>query len=96
MRTLLKLWLAPLVVFWSWHFLSLADIGGVIFSRELHDRVYLIYGTMLGIDPDAIPGMVAKALVFDSAILFAFVALRRRRAIAQWWRERRTSAQPTV
>ena len=96
MRTLLTLWLAPMVVFWGWHFLSLADVGGIIFSRELHDRVYMIYGTLLGIDPDVIPGMVARALVFDSTILFAFIAFRRRRVIAEWWRRRRTTAEPTV
>jgi len=89
MRNLLTLWFAPLAVFWGWHFLSLNDVGGIIFSRELHDRVYLIYGAILGVEPESIPGMVADALVVDSGLLFAFLAIRRRRSIAAWWQRRR-------
>jgi hypothetical protein len=88
MRTLLALWVAPLVLFWGWYFLSLNDMnfGYVMLSRELHDLVFEIYGEMLGIDPAIIPGMVAKACVFDSFLVAAIVAYRRRHVIAGWIR----------
>ncbi|WP_206454066.1 DUF6105 family protein [Aurantimonas marina] len=91
MRKLLALWLGPLAFFWGWYFLSLNDLGGVFFSRALHDQVFGMYGAMLGLDPAAIPGMIAEALVVDSLILGAIVAFRRRRKIAAWWERRRTS-----
>ncbi len=91
MRKLLALWLGPLAFFWGWYFLSLNDLGGVFFSRALHDQVFNMYGTMLGIEPTAIPGMIAEALVVDSLILGAIVAFRKRRKIAAWWENRRAS-----
>ncbi len=86
MRTLLALWVAPLVLFWGWYFLSLNDMnfGYVMLSRQLHDLVFELYGEMLGIDPAIIPGMVAKACIFDSFLVAAIVAYRRRRTIARW------------
>jgi hypothetical protein len=86
MRTLLALWLAPLILFWSWYFLSLNDMnfGYVMLSRQLHDLVFQLYGEMLGIDPAIIPGMVAKACIFDSFLVAAIVAWRCRRGIARW------------
>ena len=84
MRTLLALWVAPLALFWGWYFLSLNDMnfGYVMLSRPLHDLVFQLYGEMLGIDPAIIPGMVAKACVFDSFLVAAIVAWRRRRLVA--------------
>lgn len=86
MRYLFALWAAPLVLFWGWFFLSLNDInfGYIMLSRQLHDLVFQLYGQMLGIDPAIIPGMVAKACVFDSLLLMAIWAFRRRRTIAGW------------
>lgn len=95
MRTLLVLWLAPLAIFWSWYFLSLNDVSDLVFSRALHDHVFAVYGEMLGIDPSTIPPMIAKALVFDSLVLGAIIAFRRRRRIAEWWRRRRP-AEPVA
>jgi hypothetical protein len=88
MRALLLLWALPLGLFWGWYFLSLNDLnfGYVMFSRQLHDLVFEIYGEMLGVDPAIIPGMVAKACVFDSLIVLAILAFRRRRVIAGWIR----------
>ena len=88
MRYLLALWAAPLVLFWGWFFLSLNDInfGYVMLSRPLHDFVFELYGEMLGIDPAIIPGMVARACVFDSLLVAAIWAFRRRRTIAGWIR----------
>lgn len=91
MRYLIAAWVTPLVLFWGWYFLSLNDInfGYVMLSRELHDLVFQLYGEMLGIDPAAIPGMIAKACVFDSLIVAAIWAFRRRRVIAGWIRASR-------
>lgn len=88
MRTLFALWLAPLALFWGWFFLSLNDInfGYVMLSRQLHDFVFQLYGQMLGIDPAIIPGMVARACVFDGFLLMALWAFRRRSKIAAWIR----------
>ena len=89
MRILFALWAAPLALFWGWFFLSLNDInfGYVMLSRRLHDLVFQLYGQMLGIDPAIIPGMVARACVFDGFLLMALWAFRRRRKIAAWIRD---------
>lgn len=91
MRALLLLWITPLALFWGWYFLSLNDMnfGYVMLSRQLHDLVFQLYGEMLGIDPVLIPGMVAKACVFDSFLVTGIVVFRRRRQIAAWWRRQR-------
>ena len=89
MRALLLLWIAPLVLFWGWYFLSLNDMnfGYVMLSRQL-------YGEMLGIDPALIPGMIAKACVFDSFLVAGIVAFRRRRQISAWWHRQRSVRPP--
>lgn len=91
MRYLIGMWVAPLVLFWGWYFLSLNDMnfGYVMLSRQLHDLVFQMYGETLGIDPAIIPGMVAKACIFDSLIVLAIWAFRRRRTIAGWIRTAR-------
>ncbi len=91
MRYLIAVWVAPLVLFWGWYFLSLNDInfGYVMLSRQLHDLVFQLYGEMLGIDPATIPGLIAKACLFDTLILLAIWAFRRRRTIAAWIRSAR-------
>ena len=96
MRTLLALWVAPLVLFWGWYFLSLNDMnfGYVMLSRQLHDLVFQLYGEMLGIDPAIIPGMVAKACIFDSFLVAGIVAWRRRRQIAGLINRLRRADQP--
>ncbi|RCS21993.1 hypothetical protein DUT91_20830 [Phyllobacterium salinisoli] len=93
MRYLLIFWAGPLALFWGWYFLSLNDIsfGTTFFSREMNDLVFEVYGNVLGIDPQAIPPLAARACVIDSLILFAIIAFRRRRDILarfQAWRER--------
>lgn len=96
MRALLLLWIVPLSLFWGWYFLSLNDMnfGYVMLSRQLHDLVFQLYGEILGVDPGLIPGMVAKACVFDSFLVAGIVAFRRRRQIATWWRGRRADKPP--
>lgn len=72
-RSLLILWLGPNAFFWSWYYLSLNDIS--------FGTLFFIYGGFLGLDPAAIPGMVAKALFFDSFIVLGIIALRKRGTI---------------
>ena len=57
-------------------------------SRQLHDVVFELYGQKLGIDPAIIPGMVARACVFDGFLLMALWAFRRRRNITAWIRRK--------
>lgn len=103
MKYILALWAAPLVLFWGWFFLSLNDInfGSVFLSRQLHDLVFQLYGEMLGVDPKAIPMMVAEACLFDSVLLAAIWAFRRRREMTAWVKSRReryleTKSEPAV
>ncbi|MER8897369.1 DUF6105 family protein [Mesorhizobium sp. M0676] len=97
MRTLFALWAAPLALFWGWFFLSLNDInfGYVMLSRQLHDLVFQLYGQMLGIDPAIIPGMVARACIFDGFLLMALWAFRRRRNITAWVRRQAGNPVPS-
>ncbi|WP_084569593.1 DUF6105 family protein [Mesorhizobium sp. LNHC229A00] len=96
MRYIFALWAAPMALFWGWFYLSLNDMnfGYVMLSRQLHDLVFQLYGQMLGIDPATIPGMVAKACVFDGMLLAAIWVFRRRREILGWVRRRWTGPVP--
>lgn len=91
MRYIFALWALPLALFWGWFFLSLNDIhfGYMILSRPMHDLVFQLYGEMLGIDPAVIPGLVAKACLFDTLLIVAIYAFRRRAAIIAWARDTR-------
>lgn len=100
MRYLLIFWAFPMSFFWGWYFLSLNDInfGTLFFSRQVHDFTFDVYGSILGIDPAAIPAMVARACVFDTCVIAAIIAFRKRAALAARfhhlqlrYRERRSS-----
>jgi hypothetical protein len=95
MRYILLFWAAPLGFFWGWYFLSLNDIsmGTDFFSRKLHDLVFSIYGNILGVEPDLIPALVAKACVFDTLLIAAIFAFRKRAAIIGWVKPARSGAQ---
>ena len=92
MRFLLWVWFTPLVLFWTWYGLAVADTGYVFFSRQMHDAVFAIYGNMLGVDPSVVPAWLAKACVADSVLVLGIFAFVRRRRIAEWWRSRREPA----
>jgi hypothetical protein len=90
MRYILIFWAAPLGFFWGWYFLSLNDVnfGTTFFSGKMHRLVFDIYGHILGIDPQVIPSMVAKACILDTALIFSIFAFRKRAAISGWWQSR--------
>ena len=92
MRYVLALWALPLVVFWGWFGLSYFDMnfGYVMLTRQVHDILFQLYAEMLGIDAATIPWLVAKACIFDSLLLLAVYAFRRRRQIMAWLRTMRT------
>lgn len=85
MRYILLFWAAPLGFFWGWYFLSLNDLsmGTHFFSRKLHDLVFTIYGNILGLEPELIPALVAKACIFDTLLIAAIFAFRKRAMIIQ-------------
>ncbi len=91
MRYILLFWGLPMGFFWSWYFLSVNDFsfGMLFFSRVIHDEVFGLYGQFLGIDPAALPPLVARACVVDSILIFGILAFRRRREIIGWVKERR-------
>jgi Family of unknown function (DUF6105) len=98
MRYILLFWAAPLGFFWGWYFLSLNDfsMGTHFFSRKLHDLVFTIYGNILGLEPELIPALVAKACLFDTLLIAAIFVLKKRRAIIQWVKSLRSGGQDTA
>ncbi|MGV8939680.1 MAG: DUF6105 family protein [Allorhizobium sp.] len=93
MKWFLVLWAFPIILLGSWYGLSYNDISFGIFmlTREANDLVFQIYGNVLGIPPEIIPGLVARAIVVDSLAVFAIMGFRRRRMIAAWWGRRQSS-----
>ena len=93
MKWFLIFWAGPVVFLGSWYWLSYYDIsfGIFMFSRQVHDLVFQVYGHALGIPPESIPPLVARAIAFDSLIVFAIIALRKRKAIAAWWKGRQST-----
>ena len=90
MKWFLILWGGPIALLGSWYGLSYYDMSFGIFmlTREAHDLVFSLYGSILGIDPALLPPMVLRAIVVDSLFVFALIGFRRRRQIASWWKAR--------
>ncbi len=95
MKWFLILWACPVILLTSWYGLSYYDMSFGIFmlTRQAHDLVFAVYGHVLGIPPETIPPLVARAIAFDSLIVFAIIAYRKRRQIAAWYRNRFPAAQ---
>jgi hypothetical protein len=98
MRYLLVFWAAPVCLFWGWYYLSFYDInfGSIYLSRQLHDLVFELYGNFLGVEPTAIPGMIADAFIFDTMLILGIIAFRRRQQIGAWietFRQRRNGSE---
>ncbi len=83
-------WFAPLAFLGGWYGLSYNDInfGYFMLSRQAHDLVFQIYGNILGIPPQDIPPLVARALVLDSFLVVAIIAFRRRKKIIAFYQAR--------
>ncbi len=99
MKWFLILWAGPVALLGSWYWLSYYDMsfGFFMLTRQTHDLVFQIYGSILGIPPEDLPPMVARAVAFDSLIVFGIVLFRKRRAIAAWWGKRHSvSPKPDV
>ncbi|MBP1850580.1 DUF6105 family protein [Rhizobium halophytocola] len=94
MKWFLILWAVPILILGGWYGLSYYDINFGIFmlTRQAHDLVFTVYGNILGMPPESIPPLVARAILFDSLVVFAIIAYRKRREIAAWWAARQASA----
>ena len=94
MKWFLFLWAMPIGLLGGWYGLSYYDMsfGFFMLTRDAHDLVFQIYGHILGIPPEDLPPLVARAIVFDSFLVLALIAFRRRKRILAWWRARHHSA----
>jgi hypothetical protein len=93
MKWFIILWAGPVALLGSWYGLSYYDMsfGFFMLTRQTHDLVFQVYGNILGIPPETIPPLVARAIAFDSLVVFAIIAFRKRKAIAAWWRRRQSA-----
>lgn len=98
MKWFLILWAGPVALLASWYGLSYYDMsfGFFMLTRHTHDLVFEVYGNILGIAPETIPPLVARAIAFDSLIVFAIIAFKKRKSIAAWWRSRQSSKEGAV
>jgi hypothetical protein len=101
MRTFLILWITPITLLGGWYGLSYYDInfGFMILTRELHDLVFTIYGDLLGMEPEAIPPLVLKAIILDTVLVLGFILIKRRRkriwsALTGWFDRTNTGDLP--
>jgi hypothetical protein len=95
MKWFIILWAGPVALLGSWYGLSYYDIsfGFFMLTRQTHDLVFEVYGNVLGIPPETIPPLVARAIAVDSLIVLAIIAFRKRKAIVTWWRRRQSSGK---
>lgn len=94
MKVFLVLWALPILLLGSWYGLSYNDMNFGVFmlTRQAHDLVFAVYGNALGLPPETIPPLVARAIVVDSLVVFSIMGFRRRRKIAAWWRARQSAS----
>ncbi|KQV82732.1 DUF6105 family protein [Rhizobium sp. Root1220] len=93
MKWFLIFWAGPIAFLAGWYWLSYYDMNFGIFmlSRQVHDLTFQIYGKVLGIPPETIPPLVARAIAVDSLVVFAILAFRKRKRIIAWWQSRQAS-----
>ncbi|TRB02751.1 MULTISPECIES: DUF6105 family protein [Rhizobium/Agrobacterium group] len=98
MKWFLILWAGPVALLGSWYWLSYYDMsfGFYMLTRQTHDLVFQIYGNILGLPPQSLPPLVARAIVVDSLIVFAILAFRKRKQIAAWWTGRQSTARASA
>ncbi len=80
MKWFLILWAGPVALLGAWYGLSYYDMsfGFFMLTRQTHDLVFQIYGNILGIPPEDLPPLVARAIALDSLIVLAILIFRRR------------------
>jgi hypothetical protein len=93
MKWFLIFWAGPIVFLAGWYWLSYYDLsfGIYMFSRQVHDLTFQIYGDVLGVSPETLPSLVARAIAVDSLVVFAILAFRKRKTIVAWWLARQAS-----
>ena len=98
MRWILIFWATPIAILGTWYGLSYNDInfGYLILSRQMNEFVFQLYGQILGIPPEDIPGLVVRAIILDTVLLFGVLAFRRRRQIVAWWTARHKPATESL
>ncbi len=96
MKWFLILWACPVILLTGWYGLSYYDMSFGIFmlTRQAHDLVFAVYGHVLDLPPETIPPLVARAIAFDSLIVFAIIGYRKRREIRTWYSRRFPAVQP--
>lgn len=98
MRWILIFWALPIAILGTWYGLSYHDMnfGYLILSRQMNEFVFQLYGQILGLPPEDIPGLVLRAIILDTVLLFSILAFRRRKQIAAWWRARQKSGSEAL
>jgi hypothetical protein len=98
MKWFLIFWAGPIVFLGAWYWLSYYDMNFGIFmlTRQVHDLTFQVYGRILGLPPETIPPLVARAIAVDSLVVFAILGFRKRKPIAAWWRARQASRSPDL
>ncbi|MFK7902415.1 MAG: DUF6105 family protein [Nitratireductor sp.] len=106
MRAILWLWFTPLVLFWGWYGLASngIDFGLHIFSKEVHDILFGLYGKALGVPASSVPGLAFGACVLDSILVLGIAAFRWRKKwfpqakalFAHYWNDDEVSAKQSA
>ncbi|MGE6739282.1 DUF6105 family protein [Allorhizobium pseudoryzae] len=98
MKWFLILWAGPVALLGAWYGLSYYDMsfGFFMLTRQTHDLVFQIYGNILGIPPEDLPPLVARAIALDSLIVLTILVFRRRKSIIAWWQARQVSRASVV
>ena len=93
MKWFLVFWAGPIFFLGSWYWLSYYDMsfGVFMYTRQVHDLTFQVYGKILGLPPESIPPLVLRAIIFDSLLVFSLIGLRKRKKIWAWWRSRQAS-----
>ncbi|WFS02035.1 DUF6105 family protein [Rhizobium tumorigenes] len=93
MKWFLLFWGGPIFFLGSWYWLSYYDIsfGIFMYTREVHDLTFQVYGKVLGLPPESIPPLVLRAIIIDSLVVFALIGFRKRKLVAAWWQARQAS-----
>jgi hypothetical protein len=64
------------------------NFGIFMLTRQVHDLTFAVYGKALGLPPETIPPLVARAIAVDSIVVFAILGFRKRKSIIAWWKAR--------